>query len=760
MASAGPLTTNLLPVQFGFDRFSAWSRRIEEGEDLRSVRDTARPHWHLQWERGHVYMVPLTETVTAPAGTASFEFKVGDSLRLLTRLIADALVRRFPTYDPLRQRPFTFLGHRVELMADASRVLGITHPLLTEFRIWPKYALDARIVEVRRDSPFIAIAVDLATRWEITAGLDALSRSGVALNGLYVVRRETDPDQRRLVGRIATIDGSLVTLSESMDDTTSIATDDVMLEGRKEAFARCLNHLIGPKHYSRYVAHRDKRMGDLLGGPPLLEEVRRVASVLAERPLELAVGLECSVGEALTITNSPGYKSVVAARQLDYCFDPARSKRHRYAWPGLDIYGPFSRDTFARPSPRVLVVCPSSTKGAVETFVRLLRDGVPGHKAFQAGMTKTFGLLNPRFDFVTVGAGSGGSPADRYRRAISDALAQGELPDAAIVIVQDQEGELPDVTNPYLHSKALLLMAGVPSQEAKLTTITRRPYELQYVLQNIAVAMYAKMKGVPWTVDHDLTIADELVIGVGTAELSEFRASERQRYVGITTVFRGDGNYLLGQLSREASYSEYPRVLRDSTRDVIEEIKKRNGWQPGDTVRLVFHAARPPRNVDFAKLMGEAVKAVGEAQHVEVAFLTVSHEHPFALFDTSQPGKETSKGRKGEFAPDRGLIVQTGRYSRLITTSGVTLVKRAGLPLPRPLQVHLQRGSSFTDLHYLSEQVLKFTGLSWRSTQPASDPVTIYYSELIARLLGRLKAVPGWSPALLDTRLRTSKWFI
>jgi hypothetical protein len=38
--------------------------------------------------------------------------------------------------------------------------------------------------------------------------------------------------------------------------------------------------------------------------------------------------------------------------------------------------------------------------------------------------------------------------------------------------------------------------------------------------------------------------------------------------------------------------------------------------------------------------------------------------------------------------------------------------------------------------------------------------VTIYYSELIAELLARLKAVPGWSPVMLNTRLRASKWFL
>jgi hypothetical protein len=384
---------------------------------------------------------------------------------------------------------------------------------------------------------------------------------------------------------------------------------------------------------------------------------------------------------------------------------------------------------------------------------------MPQSRAFQAGFAKTFSLINPRFDPVPIPASSH-PPAQRYRKSVLAALEHGELPDAALVIVTDRDGDLPDTENPYLHSKAILLMAGVPTQHVRLGTIAARPDSLQYILQNISIALYAKMKGIPWTVDQDLTVADELVIGIGAAELTDSRIEERQRYVGITTVFRGDGNYLLGQLTREASYAEYPEVLRDSTRDIISEIKTRNGWLPGDTVRIVLHAARPPRNTDFALLMRDAVKAAGEEQHIEFAFVTVSHDHPFTLFDPSAPGKPTPKGQKGEYAPDRGLIVQTERYARLITTTGPSLVKRAGLPLPRPLHVHLHRHSTFTDLHYLSEQVLKFTALSWRSTQPAADPVTIYYSELIARQLARLRAVPGWSPALLDARLRTSKWFL
>jgi hypothetical protein len=753
------LVANVLPVEFAFDSVDLMERDIVDGEGLRALRESLAPDWSVQWEGTKVYFLRLADQADEIPGTAPSALAVGENLRLLARLTTDALVRRFPTYEPLRRKPFTFVGRKQQLMDGVDEVIGVAHPLLGEFRIWPKYSLDARVVEVRPSAAFVGLIVDLATRWEITADLEALQAAGVDLTGLFVVRRHPDPELRPLVGRIGTVHHGVVNLSESTSDTQSVSVSSVMLEGRREAFARCLRRLLGPK-VARYDEHRDKKMGELLGGPPLLAEIKRVATLLGEQPLELAQGLTCSVGEPLQITNSPDYKSVVATRQLDYCFDPARTKRHRYAWPGLESYGPFSRDTFARPSPQILVVFPQAAQGAVEKFVRSLRDGLPGQKAYQAGFTKTFGLVNPRFDMLAVPPGADRTSARAYRQAIEGALARGDLPDAALVIVTDQAGDLPDEVNPYLHSKAMLLMAGVATQHARLSKISSQPGSLQYILQNLSIALYAKMRGVPWTVDHDLTIADELVIGIGTAELSDSRIQERHRYVGITTVFRGDGNYLLGQLSREATYSEYPAVLRESTRSILEELRQRNGWQPGDTVRVVIHAARPPRNLDFALLMHEAVQAVGKDQHIEFAFVTVSHDHPFALFDTTQRGQQTSKGTKGEFVPDRGLIVQNSRYSRLITTTGLTLVKRAGLPLARPIQVHLHRQSSFTDLHYLSEQVLKFTGLSWRSTTPAADPVTIYYSELIARHLARLRAVPGWSPTLLDARLRTSKWFL
>ena len=281
--------------------------------------------------------------------------------------------------------------------------------------------------------------------------------------------------------------------------------------------------------------------------------------------------------------------------------------------------------------------------------------------------------MNPQFITCTVPVlgTSDRRAAEAYRRAIEDHLAASREPyDVALVAILDQHASLPDAINPYLFGKAILLMNGVPVQDVRLATLTARHEALQWSMQNLAVAMYAKMGGTPWTVAHDMTVDDELVIGMGSVELSGSRFEGRQRFMGITTVFRGDGNYLLSNLSRSCTYDEYPEVLEATTAEVLREVKRRNGWQDDETVRVVFHIHKPLKKVEIARIVERSVNEVGAGQTVQLAFLTVSQDHPFKVLDSAQPGKHTAQGMKGVYAPSRGTIAQLGRFTRLLCTNG------------------------------------------------------------------------------------------
>ena len=187
----------------------------------------------------------------------------------------------------------------------------------------------------------------------------------------------------------------------------------------------------------------------------------------------------------------------------------------------------------------------------------------------------------------------------------------------------------------------------------------------------------------------------------------------------------------------------------------IDAVVRERAWADGGlSIGTIF---RKTRNRSLTQ-------AVSPDQDIHFASLGIVLDHPFKVFDYHQTGIRVQSDEnvkfKGQYVPERGLMIQLGASTRLLSTLGPRLIKRPETPFPTPLLVHLHRRSTSRDLDALTEQVLKFTSLTWRSVQPAEKPVTVYYSELIAELLARLRAIPGWNPATLNTRLRASKWFL
>jgi hypothetical protein len=602
-------------------------------------------------------------------------------------------------------------------------------------------------------------------RHEINADLVALHEAGVDLSGLYVIWREAPVGQRRLVGRVDTLAGSVVRLSEATNAQT-VAAGEVKLEGSLESFSRCLRALLGNRYEGLRAAIDDVEAGFRVG-PAFDAVVERMGEFLRRKsPINLAQNIEARIGQRITIENAANTTSIYVVPPVEYVYDRAGSKRDIYAWRGLQSNGPYDRATFAKKSPRLLVVYPATAEGKVEAFLKAFRDGMPPpQRGFPNGFAKTFGLLNPEFILCPIRLTSSDrttAEAD-YRRTAEAYLQKDSVIDVSIVVILDEHANLPILQNPYIRTKALFLTLGIPTQHVRLTTINQRPVSLQYTLQNFSISVYAKLNGTPWTVDQDQAISDEIVIGMGVAELSGSRVTARHRFVGITTVFAGDGTYLLSNISQECDYSDYMTMIQKSTSAILEEVKGRNGWQPGDTIRVIFHAHKPLKRDEVASIVFACAKQIGAAQTLQMAFVTVSHDHPFYLFNPKEAGVRVSRDSavlKGVMAPTRGTIARVGRWTRLVAVNSHTLIKRANSPLPKPLLVNLHQDSTFLDLDYLAEQVLKFTALSWRSTLPASTPVTIYYSERIAELLARLRQVPDWSSTALQVRLRWSRWFL
>lgn len=156
----------------------------------------------------------------------------------------------------------------------------------------------------------------------------------------------------------------------------------LMLEGRLDAYQRCLSTLLRCK-WNAYDTYRKQQVDAFLEPTALKAEIQRTAKVLGERPVALSCAVRCRIGEPLTISNPSEYETPIRTRPLNYCFDPGRTKRDMFPWRGLELHGPFSTDTFARPAQRILVLHPEAAKGTAERFVQQLLDGIPPSNGFK-----------------------------------------------------------------------------------------------------------------------------------------------------------------------------------------------------------------------------------------------------------------------------------------------------------------------------------------------------------------------------------------
>ncbi len=99
-------------------------------------------------------------------------------------------------------------------------------------------------------------------------------------------------------------------------------------------------------------------------------------------------------------------------------------------------------------------------------------------------------------------------------------------------------------------------------------------------------------------------------------------------------------------------------------------------------------------------------------------------------------------------------------YETLVVLTGPKELKQSADGMPSPILLRLGRGSTFKDLFYLTKQVNTFACHSWRGFDNSPLPVTLGYSNLIARLLGKLGQVSYWNPSQMYGKIGETRWFL
>lgn len=625
-----------------------------------------------------------------------------------------------------------------------------------------------RVFRFEDRAPFVGLVMDVGVKNRILASCSELISTGMDIRGLYVRRDLPSRDGRlarrtELVGCVDRVENNTLFLSDCRDMPT-VAGSEATLVGWKASMKRCFIHAFGEKGHLVEERLRSILAG-VHGGPAKLSRVREVLGYLSRQSFELVPGIPFRIGEPLAQGRTKFFPQVHSAPKPTYVFDPTGARTDTWHDRGLRVLGPYDSKVFTPTRPHIGVVCQARYKGQVEQMLHCFLHGVPApnpEKApFAQGFIRKYALDNCSSEFFLADDAS----VQAYDRAIRALLrVHGQRQPGfhlALIQIEEQFHALSGELNPYLVTKAALLSQRIPSQEFEIETVSGvNQSQLGFTLNNMALACYAKLGGIPWLVQANPTIAHELVIGLGSASVGSGRLGERQRTVGITTVFTGDGRYHLSSLSEAVPAHEFSEALQNSLRETVDRVKNDFNWQSGEQIRLIFHAFK-----DFKDVEAEAVKAVVNeltGYEVEYAFVHVVNSHPFLVFDELQTGTLNRGGResKGAFAPQRGKFFSLSNSEVLLVLTGAKEVKQASDGLPRPVLLKLHRLSTFTDTTYLARQVLTFASHSWRSFFPSPMPVTILYSEFVARLLTQLLAVDRSVVHALLSPIGRTRWFL
>lgn len=420
-------------------------------------------------------------------------------------------------------------------------------------------------------------------------------------------------------------------------------------------------------------------------------------------------------------------------------FHPAMPSRvHLNAYQGLRTHGPFDRSRVHLMDGSLLLLFPSEQQDLARKLAYALVNGYKSFPGFERMFhvplkLQTFISLPIHGDFATPN-----SAARTYREQIASWSTSPRQTDPHLVFALVPHSQQWETDRPYYETKAAFARLGIPTQMVTIELITDER-QFSWSVANIALAAFAKLGGVPWTVDAPAGDTD-VVIGVGRADIRHQDGSSR--IFGYAVTFVANGVYRhTWSFTPAADEETYAERLEDALVAALEDDRDRD--EPAG--RIVLHLAKRTGWREIA-----AARRALSRSNVTVPTVFVRLDDS-TLYDIGNGAADT-------FAPPKGLAVRLGPRRALLQTEGLGPLG----PPEGPLLIELDERSSVGEeaMDGLVEQTFRLAHANWRGFNARSQPVSLAYGELLAKLVGYLEEVDTWDPRLLRSEFQERPWFL
>ncbi len=258
----------------------------------------------------------------------------------------------------------------------------------------------------------------------------------------------------------------------------------------------------------------------------------------------------------------------------------------------------------------------------------------------------------------------------------------------------------------YYQVKNQLLEKGIPSQFVSPKTILSQNFH--FSLPNIAIAILAKLGGIPWKLYNKK--GNELVVGFNT------RKFNGTTFIGNAVFFDNEGQ--LGGVNGFSAENGQGIV-----QGLANAIKAYTANQGGPE-RMIIHYYKPASN--------EEIRAIDKLLQNNLGL-----DIPYAILEINDSKSKLDICFDMDFQfliPISGTYVKIGRDEYLLFNNSRYGDKIASLyeqELPVKLKIAYMSSEVFSKRELIS-QVYEFSRINWKGLKQKSLPATITFSKMIA----------------------------
>ena len=302
---------------------------------------------------------------------------------------------------------------------------------------------------------------------------------------------------------------------------------------------------------------------------------------------------------------------------------------------------------------------------------------------------------------------------ENFDQFVADKLSEVNYEHYFVILIgpfkKNQQSD--DLNKLYYYIKEELLKKGISSQFVCYKDV--RSAQFHFYLPNIAIAILAKLGGIPWKLKEQPY--KELIIGFNTKYINE------TKYIGSAVFFDNQGS-----LKKVNSYEgENINSIVSDLKQAIEIFRKENPEE--ELKRVIIHTSKRPGKKErkIEKLLRNELQLDIPLIYIEINEAKTTTE---VCFDENYKYGMPVSGTYVKTGGNEYLFFSNTRYHEKPLRS---------VTEEWPIKIRIYAGDNITlDEKQLISQVYEFSRLYWKGLKQKSQPVTTIYPKLIAEYTG------------------------